>query len=211
MKELVIFGAWYFSRVVAEAAEASGWKVLGYVDPDPPQDVATLSEVPDSAEVFVAIGDNAVRESVARELRDRGRRVATVIHPAASVSPSARLGEGCYIAEMAVLRTNAALGAGVVLQPGSVVSHDAKVDDFASFGPNAACASKVRIGRQTTVGVGASIAPGVHVGHNCTVAAGAVVFRDCEGERTLVGNPAKPTRAPRTEAVQSNWSGNTVW
>lgn len=211
MKELVIFGAWYFSRVVAEAAQASGWTVLGCVDPDPPPDVVTLTEVPDSTAVFVAIGDNGVRESVAQALRDHGRQFATVAHPAASVSPSAQLGDGCYIAEMAVLRTNAVLGAGVVLQAGSVVSHDAQVEDYASFGPNAACASKVHIGRRSLLGVGANIAPGVRVGADCTVAAGAVVFRDCDSGCSLVGNPAKSTRVSRADVIASNWSGNSVW
>lgn len=211
MSDLVIYGAWYFSRVVAEAAEASGWHVLGCVDPDPPEGVATLAEIPPGAHVFVAIGDNRVREAVASSLRDQGRSFATIVHPLASVSPSAVLGEGCYVAELAAVRTNASLEDGVVLQAGSVVSHDAHVGTFASLGPNAACASKVHIGCRTVIGVGASIAPGVSIGGDCTVAAGAVVFRDCEPGRTLIGNPAKPTRVDSEDAVQSNWAANTVW
>lgn len=211
MKELVIYGAWYFSRVVVEAAQASGWTVRGCVDPQPPDGVTTLSTVPDDAHVFVAIGDNAVRESVSQALRDHGRAFATIVHPLASVSPSAKIGTGTYVAELAAVRTGVTVGEGVVLQAGCVVSHDSTVDDFASFGPNAAAASKVTIGRRTMVGVGASIVPSVTIGEDCTVAAGAVVFRNCGEGRTLLGNPAKAISSALSSAVQSNWSDNTVW
>jgi sugar O-acyltransferase (sialic acid O-acetyltransferase NeuD family) len=205
VKSLVIYGAWYFGDVVREAAEATGWTVLGYVDPDPPEGVTTLDVVPDSAAVFVAIGDNTWRAAVSRSLLEQGRKMATIVHPAASVSPSAQLAAGCYIAEMAVVRTKATVGAGVVLQAGSVVSHDCEIAPYASFGPNSAAASKVTVGRRTMVGVGGVIAPGVMVGDDCTLAAGAAVFKDVGDCKTLVGNPARATASPPKDIKHSDW------
>ena len=110
--QLVIYGAWYFGRVIAEAAEALGWEVLGYVDPDPPQDIVTLGSVPSGAAVFAAIGDNAIRAAVNASLLEHGRNLASIVHPAASVSPSARLGPGTYVAELAAVRTMQVLAKG---------------------------------------------------------------------------------------------------
>jgi len=208
---LVIFGAWYFGRVIAEAAQASGWDVLGFVDPNPPEGIGTLTSVEHEVRVFVAIGDNLLRAKLIAKLRAQGRTLATIQHPKSSVSPSASLGDGCYVAEFAAVRTAAQIGQGVVLQAGCVVSHDCRIEDFSSFGPNAAAASKLRLGKFSAIGAGASIAPGVSLGENCTVAAGAAVFKDAKAAMTLVGNPARATPSPERSAVQSDWSANDVW
>ena len=210
-RQLVIYGAWYFGRVIAEAAEALGWEVLGYVDPDPPQDIVTLDSVPAGAAVFAAIGDNAIRAAVNASLLEQGRTLASIVHPAASVSPSARLGPGSYVAELAAVRTHASIGEGVVLQAGSVVSHDCKIAPYASLGPNAAAASKVTVGKRTMVGAGAVIAPALVVGDDCTVAAGAAVFKSVEADKSLVGNPARATASPPKAIKHSDWDANDVW
>jgi len=211
VKDLVIFGAWHFSRVVVGVAAATGHNVIGVVDPNPPDGVRTLAQIPPDAEAIVAIGDNALREQVSRSIVDRGRALATVVHPSAVVSPSAVLGAGSFVAELVTVRTNASIDTGVVLQAGSVVSHDVQVAAFASFGPNAACASKSRIGARTALGVGANLHPGIDLGDDCVVAAGAAVFRDAPDGVTLVGNPARTTRPAGDAGRQSNWSDNTVW
>ncbi len=211
MKELVIFGAWYFSRVVAEVAEATGWKVLGYVDPEPPENVTGLKTLPDEAAVFVGLGDNSLRDVISSLLVKRGRNIATIVHPNACISPSSTIGPGSFIAELAVVRTGTTLGKGVILQSGSVVSHDCQVGSFASFGPNAATASRVQVGRRTLVGVGASIAPGMSIGDDCTVAAGAAVYKNADNKTTIIGNPATATPSPHRETKQSNWKLNTTW
>lgn len=211
MKKLVIYGAWYFGHVVKEAAEASGWEVLGYVDPDPPDDIATLPAIGDDICVFAAIGDNAVRAAVNMELAQRGRTLATIVHPKGCVSPSAKLGAGVYVAEMAVVRTNASVGDGVVLQAGSVISHDCSIKRYASFGPNAAAASKVTVGERSVVGVGAIVSPGLTIGDDCTVAAGSVAFKSVGAGRTLVGNPGRATPSPEKEVKHSDWEANNVW
>ena len=208
---LVIFGAWYFGRVISEAAEAEGWDVVGYVDPEPPKGVVTLDSVPPGAAVFVAIGDNAIRAEVCAALLDNGRSLAHIVHPTASISPSARLGPGSYVAELVTVRTNAVIGEGVVLQAGSVVSHDTNIAAYTSFGPNAAAASKVTVGRRTVVGVGAVIAPGLTIGEDCTVAAGAAVFKTVSDGKTLVGNPARATPSPPKQVKHSDWGSNNVW
>lgn len=211
MKELVVYGAWYFGRVVAEIARSCDYHIGGFVDPNPPEGIEVLQGIPPRSDVFVAIGDNGLREEVAQGLVQRGHRLVALVHPSAVVSPSAALGPGCLVAELAVVRAGASLGMGVVLQAGSVVSHDSSVAPFASFGPNAACASKCRIGARVAVGVGASLRPGTRIADDCTVAAGAAVFRDSEPGQTLVGNPARATRSAVAAGKQSDWSANRVW
>ncbi|NNF77881.1 MAG: acetyltransferase, partial [Rhizobiales bacterium] len=172
---LVIFGAWYFARVVAETAELRGWTIEGFVDPEPPENTPALTKISDDGLVIVAIGDNEMRAYVHNKLIQSGRTFATIAHPNASISPSACIEPGCYLAEFACVRTNATVGAGTILNSGCVVSHDCQIGEFVTFGPNAAAAGKAVIGARSTIGVGASVRPRAEVGCDCQVGAGAAV------------------------------------
>ena len=210
-RKLVIFGAWFYSRVVAEAAQMAGWPVLGFVDPDPPPGMETLDRVPDDASVIVAIGSNQVRSYVHRSLVVHGREFASILHPSACVSPSARLGPGCYIAENAVVRSNSIVGTGTLVNSGAVVSHDCRIGECVTFGPNAATGGHVSVGDRTLIGVGASIRPHARIGSDCTVGAGAAVVRDVDDGSTVVGNPARKTGTNPGAIKQSDWENNPVW
>jgi sugar O-acyltransferase (sialic acid O-acetyltransferase NeuD family) len=212
---LVIFGGWFFSRVVAETAELLGWTVAGFVDPDPPEWISALSHVPDNTRAIVAIGNNTQRSLVQGKVLEHGRSLVSIVHPTASVSRSATLDAGCYLAEHATIRANSFVGAGTILNTGSVVSHDCHIGSFVSFGPNAATASHVSTGARTMLGVGACVRPHAKIGSDCEVGAGAAVVNDIPDGCTVVGVPAKPIERSMvkvgTKKKQSDWSSNTIW
>ena len=210
-KTLVIFGAWYFARVVAEAAELCSWTVAGFVDPEPPEGTAALNTIPGDASVIVAIGDNTMRSYVHSRLVDSGRTFATITHPTASVSASAAVEPGCYLGEFACVRTNASVGAGTVLNSGSVVSHDCQIGEFVTFGPNAAAAGRAVVGARSTIGVGASVRPRAVVGCDCQVGAGAAVVSDITDGAVVGGVPAKVITSKATPDKQSAWHTNKTW
>jgi sugar O-acyltransferase (sialic acid O-acetyltransferase NeuD family) len=209
--DLVIFGAWYLSQAIAEAAELSGWRVAGYVDPQPPDHVATLREFPQRATVIVAIGDSSLRARVCSSLIKHRRALATIVHPSAVVSRSATISPGSYFGENVVLRSSAIVGNGVFVNAGAVVSHDCTVGDFVTLGPNAAIAGHVTIGEQTTIGVGASVRPWVNIGRECEIGAGAAVISNIGDGMTAVGVPARPRARSVRPDKQSDWSRNALW
>ncbi len=211
MKPLVIFGAWNFSRVIAETAEAIGITVAGFVDPNPPDGVSCLTSLPKDCDVFVSVADNHLRQQLTQQLAENGRQPISLVHPTAFVSPSAKIGNGCFLGEHSVVRTHTEIADGVFVQAGAIISHDSLVGSFATFGPNATTASKVKVGARTLVGVGGTIAPGTEIGRDCVVAAGAAVFRGAGDNKTHLGNPAKATRVAEKEVIQSNWGANEVW
>jgi sugar O-acyltransferase (sialic acid O-acetyltransferase NeuD family) len=208
---LVIYGAWYYARVVAETAKLCGWTVAGFIDPDPPEWSETLQAYPDQAHAIVAIGDNALRAAIGRKLQAGGRLLTSIYHPSASISPSATIGEGCYIAEHATVRTNSHVGTGSLLNSGSIVSHDCHVGEFVSFGPNAALAAHVRIGDGTLLGVGANVRPHCQIGPNCTIGAGAAVIGDLSPNQHVAGVPAKPIALTIRPEKQSDWHNHEIW
>jgi sugar O-acyltransferase (sialic acid O-acetyltransferase NeuD family) len=199
---LLILGAGGHGRVVADAALAQGrWTRVRITD----RDAVRLGEEPlpglkvepmadalaASSEVHVAIGSAASRE---REAGAAGLPLATVLHPHASVSPFAIVGDGCFVAARAVVAPGARLGASVIVNHGAVVDHDVQVGDFTHIAPLAALGGNVRVGARVLVGSGASVLPGVRIVDDIVVGAGAVVREDLDVPGIYAGVPARRVR-----------------
>lgn len=140
----------------------------------------------------VAIGAAGARQRLHRMAEAAGATAMTVRHPGASVSRSAQLGAGSFIAAQAVVGPQASLGIGVIVNHGAVVDHDCTVGDFTHVAPNASLGGGVSVGGRCLIGAGAVVLPGVRIGDDVTVGAGAVVTRDIAAHQTWTGVPAAP-------------------
>lgn len=198
-RPLVIYGAGGHGHVVAEAARAAGYPVLGCLDrravapdrtPAPQLDPADprLAE----AVFLVAVGNNAVRRSIAGDLCDQGHSLATVIHPTAFVSATASIGQGVFIGPKAIVNARARIGDGCIINSGAIVEHDGVMGSFAHIAPGAALGGDVEVGQETLLGLNSTVLPRIHVGSRCVVGAGAVVIRRVCDDQTVVGVPARP-------------------
>ena len=199
---LLVLGAGGHGRVAADAALAQGrWARVRVSDRDPARtgeallpglDVEALdTAVALSSELHVAIGSAAARE---REARAIGLPLATVIHPDASVSPHAEVGEGSFVAARAVVAPGARLGRCVIVNHGAVVDHDVRVGAFTHVAPLAALGGNARIGERVLVGAGAAVLPGVRIADDIVVGAGAVVREHLDVPGIYAGVPARRVR-----------------
>lgn len=166
MPRLLILGAGGFGRCVAELALLSGrYDEVAFLDDhaDAPEVLGTLSDYARTAVdfdgVFPAFGDNALRLSWVQRLGDAGFSVPVLVHPAAVLSPSARLGAGSVLMAGAIVCAGVSGGAAVLVNCNAVVDHDC------------------------TLGEGAHICIGALIKASCTLApllkieAGQVVLR----------------------------------
>ena len=175
-QKLLIVGAGGHGRSVAEAAQLSAhFEVVGFVD-DGAVVGSNILGVPvlgttenlDSYRDYahhaiVAIGNNALRESLMRKLRLAGFEWANVIHPRSTVSPSASIGEGSAVMAGAVIGTEATIGVGAIVNCGAVVDHHAHVHDYGHLGVNACMAGGAVLGRSAWMQAGSSLGYGVVV------------------------------------------------
>lgn len=198
---LLIVGAGGHGRVAADAVRAQGvWQVLRVSDRnaarwgeefldarvEPLPEAIALSQA-----VHIAIG-NAV--SRAREARAIGLPLASIVHPHASISPHAHVGEGCFVAAQAVVAPTARLGTCVIVNHGAVVDHDVQVGAFTHVAPLVALSGNVRIGARVLVGAGAQVLPGVQVADDVVIGAGAVVCDSIALPGVYAGVPARRIR-----------------
>lgn len=198
---LLIVGAGGHGRVVADAARAQGvWQMVRVSDRYPDRWGAVFLDtrvepLPEaialSQAAHIAIGAADARE---REARAVGLPLATIVHPRASVSPHAVVGDGCFVAAQAVVAPAARLGECVIVNHGAIVDHDVQVAAFTHLAPLAALSGNARIGARVLVGAGAQVLPGVQVTDDVVIGAGAVVCDPITQPGVYAGVPARRIR-----------------
>jgi len=196
---LLVYGAGGHGRVVAEAAEASGWNVLGFLDDIVPigSEVGAWRVVDKNDPLFeqiaviVAIGDNGTRARIGQSLLDAGRTLASVMHPTAWVSPSARLGAGVFIGAAACINAESLIDDGVIINTGAIVEHDNRLGPWVHIAPRAVLGGHVTIGARSLIAIGSVVRPGINIGTDVTLGAGAVAVSDLANGVTAVGVPAR--------------------
>jgi sugar O-acyltransferase (sialic acid O-acetyltransferase NeuD family) len=164
-----------------------GVPVVGGVDA-----LGTL-DLRDSA-VVLGIGNNLRRLELAAVWGHGTVVWATVVHPSATVMPSATLGAGTVVFPQAVVNSGAQVGAHVIVNTGAIIEHDATVEDGCSLSPGVCMGGRVHIGRGAFLSAGVTIAPRVRIGAGSIVGAGATVVDDIPPGVLAYGVPARVIR-----------------
>lgn len=206
-KKLIIIGARGWGREVLWAVRSNGIRlgmtVKGFLDDDvnalddldgdfPP----ILSSV-ESYEVcagglfFCALGDAEARKHYSEIIERKGGKFVSIIHPKASVSPNAVIGEGSFIDEYVSISDNVRLGKHTLVQRLATVGHDTKIGDYVTLGAYTFCGGNSTIGDCSTLHVRTTLLRNVSVGANAVVGAGSVVIKKVKDGDHVFGNPAK--------------------
>lgn len=193
---MIFYGASGHAKVVIESWLASGGSVTAICDDD--ESIKKLMGYPVSgkydtkrfpgADVFISIGSNRIRQTLATAL---SCRFGTVVHPSAVISPTCRIGEGTVIMAGVVINAETIVGRHVIVNTSASVDHDCMIGDYAHISPNATLCGGVTIGEGTQVGAGATVIPNVSVGQWVVIGAGSVVTRDIPDGAVVVGVPGR--------------------
>jgi sugar O-acyltransferase (sialic acid O-acetyltransferase NeuD family) len=191
-------------RAVNEAAGRETFRCIGLLDDNPSLKGTTRNGVEilgplslaRTLDCFVINGVGSSRSFVHKEkiTSQAGcppERFMTVVHPTASVSPTAALGLGTVVLQNAVVCSNARVGSHVVVLPCAVVSHDDVIGDYTCIATGVCISGNVQVGQSCYLGCNSAIIENVRVGKNCLVGMGSVVTRDVEENSVVVGNPAR--------------------
>lgn len=158
MKKLLILGAGGHGKVVAEVAEACGYRV-SFLDDKPGKDViGSLSDIDDVKEsfdeFFVGIGNNSKRQSLQHELEKKGLHVATLVHPSAYVSPTAKIDAGTVVEPKAIVNTNSVISKGCIISVGAIIDHDTIICEYSHVNSGAICKGGAKVEPGTRIEAG---------------------------------------------------------
>lgn len=205
MKRCLVVGAGGFGREALSWAlhvHDCDWKIAGFLDSNPLAldgkdfpypilgDPATW--VPAEDEVFIAgLGDPDTRMRVCGELKARGARFVTLIHPSVIRGVNADIAEGCVVAPNAVISANTKLESFVVVNIAASIGHDSHVGQGTTVSCHCDIMGYVSIGRCCFIGGHACILLGKKVGDHAIVGAGSTVVRNVPFRTTVMGVPAQ--------------------
>ncbi len=216
MAGLLIVGCGGFGHELLNYALDAGLEVRGFVDED-----TSITGVPEhGAEVLgalekvefdpawdrfvIAVGDTALRRSLASRVRRRGGKLASVIHPTAYVARDAVVGDGCVLCPFAMVATNARLAENVILNTYASAGHDARVAAHSVLSPYSTLNGNAKLGEAVFLGTHATVVPGRSVGNDAKVSAGSVVTRNINPGFLVCGNPARGRAVFAVDADRSS-------
>ncbi|PEF43416.1 acetyltransferase [Bacillus cereus] len=204
MREIAVIGAGGHAKVILDIIRANqNYKIVAIFD-DKYEKLVQKKEVyygpifsiNQVKEIFeckfvIAIGSNAVRKMLVKQLGLKKEQLETLIHPTATISESVTIGFGTVIMPQVVINADTVIGDHTIINTSAVVEHDNYIGDFVHISPNATLTGAVLIDEGAQVGAGATIIPGKQVGNWSVIGAGAIVIQDIPPLCTAVGSPAK--------------------
>lgn len=204
MSTIVLVGGGGHARVLLDALSLVGATVAGLVDSDPCEatlaqwgvthlggEEASLDPAWVGLLAFGELGAGGRRQAAVERLSPRLAGWATIIHPAAAVSRTARIAAGTVVLARAVVQAGARVGAQCIVNTGAVVEHDVVMEDFVQLSPGAIVGGGARIGAGAFVGLGAVIRDHVTIGAGATVGMGSVVVGDVPAGARILGVPGR--------------------
>lgn len=202
--KLLLFGAGGHAKVVLDVARAANMEICGVVDDrwtaefwrgvpllGKYQDLTTICSAHVEAAWVVAIGNEAVRRRVVRELERLGARFATIIHPSACLGSGVFVGAGSVVMAGSILQADVHVGQHTIINTASTVDHDSYIGDYVHISPGVHLAGNVHVEEAVHIGIGACSIPGVNIGRYTTIGAGTTIIKDIPPYVVAVGCPAK--------------------
>lgn len=134
---------------------------------------------------------NRLRESVYRQIAEKGYEMISYVSSKATVSPGVSIGDNCFILEDNTIQPFTSIGNNVVLWSGNHIGHHSVVKDHVSFTSHVVLSGHCVVERFAFFGVNATIRDGVHIAEGSLIAMAAAVIKDTEPWGVYKGNPAK--------------------
>jgi acetyltransferase EpsM len=214
-KRTVILGAGGHGRVVLDILlQSPQHEVVGFLDNNrsihgrrvdgfpvlgAAADLQRLAGEHGVERAIVAIGDNGVRRSFARQVSAAGIELTTAIHPSATLAHNVTIGRNVVVAAGVVVCAHCQIGDSVILNTGCIIDHQTMIGDGSHICPGVRLAGRVKVESGAFVGIGATVIPQVTLGCECIIGAGSVVIDDVPALGTVVGVPARPIKTATSD------------
>lgn len=205
-KKLLIIGASGHGKVAADIAlKMKRWEQIAFLD-----DNAALTEIVghqvigrtkdvhafiDQYDVFVGIGNNAVRARIQTELEYLGATIPILVHPDAKIGERVEIGSGSIVMAGAVINCCTKIGRGCIVNTSCSIDHDSELHHYVHVSPGVHIAGNVKVGNRTWLGIGSVVSNNVSIVGSCIIGAGAVVVKDITEHGTYIGVPVRRVRS----------------
>ena len=211
-QSLVIIGSSGHAKVVIDIIEKQGiynivgllgekknigtdcmdYKVIGTEE-----DIQDILHQHPSCKVFVAIGDNFIRQKVSEKIISIAPTVefAIAIHPSAQIGRNVQIGKGVAVMAGAVINSGTTIADGCIINTRASIDHDCLIGEYSAILPGATIGGNVTIGSSSILCIGAVVKQGIFIGNNTVVGACALVLENLGDNVLAYGSPAKVVKS----------------
>lgn len=126
-----------------------------------------------------------------KALKVNSLKFPNLIHPKASISSTAHLGQGNFIGSGSILAPESKLGQFNIVNRGVTIGHDTVIGDYNHLGPASTISGLVTIGNKNYLGANCTIIDNLKIQNDLIIGAGSVVTKSLTKPGTYVGIPAK--------------------
>jgi sugar O-acyltransferase (sialic acid O-acetyltransferase NeuD family) len=170
-------------------------------------DFAEITEnyPPGSYEIFAASTYNKlnrVRTKMYQAAKAKGYRCANYISSKAFVWHNVQLGENVMIFENNVVQHLVKIGNNVVLWSGNHVGHQTVIEDNVYLSSHCVISGFCVIGAYSFLGVNCTFNDNIKLGRDNIVGSGALIVKNTEDGKLMIGSPAKPAEKSSYEAFK---------
>ena len=188
-----------------EAAESSGYKILGVLDI--PENVGKnilstkvigtdddISKYVEKAEFVIAmafIKNPSIRIRLYNKIKECSGKLATIVASTAYVSKYAEIGEGTVVLHQAFVNAGAKVGKNVILNTATNIEHDVVIGDHCHISTGTMVNGECKVGERCFIGSQSVLANCISLCDDIIVGAGSFVVKSISEKGIYFGNPAK--------------------
>jgi sugar O-acyltransferase (sialic acid O-acetyltransferase NeuD family) len=207
VRQALILGAGGHCRVVASILkDCDDHEILGIIDLCDPKSGEQIMDLPvigsaacleaylgyKNLDVYLAIGDNAIRRLWWQKVRSLDISMPNLISPSAIVNCYSIMGESNIICAKALVGPEAKIGINNLINTGAVVEHEVLIGDHCHLAASSTIAGRSRVGDECLIGASATVINGISVEERTIIGAGATLISNInEPGGVYVGTPAK--------------------
>lgn len=203
MRKLNIIGAGGHGAVCADIALLNGYKEIVFYDDafiEKPtllkwKVINSISWVYDNIhkdeDYVIAIGNNALRQSIFYKLHDLSVNIVNLIHPKTIVSSFSKMGQGNVLCAGSFIGVNTSLANACIINSLSSVDHDCTLEDAVHICPGTHVGGCCKLGQRSWIGIGSSVKQCISIEADAVIGAGAAVISNITSAQLYVGVPAR--------------------
>jgi sugar O-acyltransferase (sialic acid O-acetyltransferase NeuD family) len=205
MKEIILIGGGGHCKSVIDAAESSGYNILGILDTSENvgKSVCGINIIGTDDKITAFVKDAVfiisvgyIKNPILRlklycKVKQTGGRLATIVASTAHVSKYAAIGEGTVVLHQSCVNAGAKIGVNCIVNTFANIEHDVQIGDHTHVSTGAMVNGGCVIGSSVLIGSQSAIKQGINISDNVLIGASSYVNNDICETGTYAGIPAR--------------------
>ena len=133
----------------------------------------------------LGIANISIRRTIIENFLEKGAIFTNIIHPMASISPSAKMGTGNLFYATAIIGPKVTIGNFNLLNAGICLGHHTVIGDNNVLCPRTTLSGYTKIGNNNLFGSNVSSLPGLVIGSSNVVSAGIILDKNVSDNSTI--------------------------